>query len=76
MRETMIGGRMIPKAEAAVKANPKDLAAWTRIVTGHAALGHIPEARVALENARKAATGDAAMLSNLDALAKNLGLNS
>lgn len=76
MRNAMIGGRMIPKAENAVKQNPKDFAAWTRIVTGHVALGHTADARTALEEARKAAAGDAPALSILDKLAAELGLNS
>lgn len=76
LRDAMIGGRMIPKAEAAVKENAKDMAAWMRIVTGHVALGHAAEARQALADARHAAAGDASALAALDKLAAELGLNT
>ena len=76
MREAMIGGRMIPKAQDAVKQNPKDFSAWRRIVTGHMALGHTAEALSALEDARRAAAGDESALSGLDKLAAELGLKS
>ena len=76
MRELMIGSRMIPKARDAVKQNPKDWAAWSRIVTGFAAIGKSGEALSALKEARSAAGGDAAGLAQLETLAKDLGLNS
>ncbi len=75
MREQMIG-RMVAKATDAVKANPQDLAAWSRIVTGHAALGKRPDAKTALKGARQMLSGNAAALTELDALAKSLDLNS
>lgn len=75
MREQMIG-RMVAKATDAVKANPQDLAAWSRIVTGHAALGKRPDAKTALKDARQTLSGNAAALTELDALAKSLDLNS
>ncbi|MEQ1697889.1 MAG: c-type cytochrome biogenesis protein CcmI [Hyphomicrobiaceae bacterium] len=75
MREQMIG-RMVAKATDAVKANPQDLAAWSRIVTGHAALGKLPDAKTALKDARQTLSGNAAALTELDALAKSLELNS
>lgn len=76
MRTMMIGGRMIPKAQDAVKQNPKDWAAWSRIVTGFTALGKSDEAQSALKEARNAAAGDATGAAELDSLAKDLGLNS
>ena len=75
MREQMIG-RMIAKATDIVKANPQDIAAWSRIVTGHAALGKRPDAKSALKDARQTLSGNAAALGELDALAISLDLNS
>lgn len=75
MREQMIG-RMVAKAADAVKASPQDVAAWSRIVTGHAALGKRADAQTALKNARQSLSGDAAAQTELDALAKSLDLNS
>lgn len=75
MREQMIG-RMVTKATDAVKANPQDVAAWSRIVTGHTALGKLPDAKMALKDARQTLSGNAAALTELDALAKSLNLNS
>lgn len=75
MREQMIG-RMVAKATDAVKANPQDVAAWSRIVTGHAALGKLPDAKTALKDARQTLSGNAAALTELEALAKSLDLNS
>jgi cytochrome c-type biogenesis protein CcmH len=76
MREAMIGGKMIPKARQAVSANPKDVAAWSRIVTGLMALGKSAEARTSLVEARNALTGDAPALAELESLAQAFGLNS
>ena len=75
MRELMIG-RMIAKATDAVSQNPKDVSAWSRIVTGHKALGKPAEAQGTLKQAREALTADAPGLTELDALAKSLGLTS
>lgn len=75
MREQMIG-RMIEKATSAVKANPQDVSAWSRIVTGHTALGKHPDAKTALKEARQTLSGNTAALTELDALAKSLDLNS
>ncbi len=75
MREQMIG-RMITKATDAVKQNPKDVSAWSRVVTGQTALGKPSEAKSALKDARGAVAGDTSALSELDALAKTLGLAS
>ena len=75
MREQMIG-RMVGKATDAIKTNPQDVAAWSRIVTGHAALGKRPDAQSALKDARQTFSGNAAALTELDALAKSLDLNS
>jgi cytochrome c-type biogenesis protein CcmH len=75
MREQMIG-RMVAKATDAVKSNPQDVAAWSRIVTGHTALGKLPDAKTALKDARQTLSGNATALTELDALAKSLDLNS
>jgi len=75
MREQMIG-RMIAKASDAVKAAPLDVAAWSRIVTGHAALGKADDAKSALKDARKAVATNPAATTELDALAVSLGLQS
>lgn len=75
MRNLMIG-RMIAKATDAVARNPMDVAAWSRIVTGHQALGKTAEAATTLKQAREALTSDATAMTELDALAKSLGLTS
>jgi hypothetical protein len=73
MREQMIG-RMVAKGQDAVKQNPKDLAAWSRIVTGYAALNKSAEAKTTLLSAQAAVSGDTTALTELDALAKTLSL--
>lgn len=75
MREQMIG-RMIAKATDAVKETPLDVAAWSRIVTGHTALGKPDDAKSALKDARNAVASNPAATTELDALAISLGLNS
>jgi len=75
MREQMIG-RMIAKAADTVKTAPLDVAAWSRIVTGHAALGKADDAKSALKDARKAVAANPAATTELDALAVSLGLQS
>jgi cytochrome c-type biogenesis protein CcmH len=75
MREQMIG-RMIAKASDAIKQNPKDVAAWSRVVTGNSALGKSADAASALKEARQALAGDTGALTELDALGKSLGLSS
>jgi cytochrome c-type biogenesis protein CcmH len=73
MREQMVG-RMIARSDTAVAANPKDMAAWLRLVTGYRALGRSPEATEALKRARAALAGEPTALAELDALGKTLGL--
>jgi cytochrome c-type biogenesis protein CcmH len=73
MREQMIG-RMVAKGQDAVKQNPKDIAAWSRIVTGYAALNKSDEAKTTLQSAKVAVTGDTTALTELEALAKTLSL--
>lgn len=73
MRDMMLG-RMISRATEAVKSAPQDAAAWSRIITGYKALGKTAEAAEALKQARAALSGDQAAQTELDALAKSLGL--
>jgi cytochrome c-type biogenesis protein CcmH len=75
MRNLMIG-RMIAKATDAVISNPKDVAAWSRLVTGQKALGKSDDAEASLKRAREALTSDAPAIAELNALAKSLGLTS
>lgn len=75
IREQMIG-RMITRAAEAVKASPKDISAWTRLVTGYRALGRASDAASALKQARDALAGDQSAKTELDALASSLGLAS
>lgn len=75
MRSVMIGKMITRATEAAVK-DPKNAAIWTRIVTGHTALGNTTDAKAALQEARKALSADPAGLSELDALETSLGLKS
>ena len=75
MREQMIG-RMVAKANDGVKLNPKDLSAWSRAVTGYAALGKTEEASTTLRNAQAALSSDQAALAELAALSASLGLPS
>jgi cytochrome c-type biogenesis protein CcmH len=74
MRELMIG-RMVSKARDALKQNPKDVSAWSRVVTGHMALGKPADAEATLKDARAGLVGDPAALAEFDALAKSLGLS-
>ncbi len=75
MREMMMG-RMIARASETVKNSPKDAAAWSRLVTGYKALGKPTEATDALKQAKAALAGDPAAETELDALARSLGLPS
>jgi len=75
MRELMMG-RMIARASEIVKTAPKDATAWSRLVTGYKALGKSAEALDALKQARAATAGDRAAQTELEALAKSLGLPS
>lgn len=76
MRNLMIGERMITKARDVLKQNPRDWAAWSRIVTGYMALGKTTDAKSALTEARTAASGDASALAEMDTLARALGLDT
>jgi cytochrome c-type biogenesis protein CcmH len=73
MREQMIG-RMIGKAADAVKLNPSDFSAWSRLVTGYTALGKSAEAQTAFKQAQGALVKDQSALTELDALKKSLSL--
>jgi hypothetical protein len=75
MRDLMIG-KMVSKSLDAVKSNPKDVAAWSRIVTGHKALGKADEAARVLQEARVAVAGEPSSLAELDTLGKSLDLGS
>ncbi len=67
-------GAMVAGLAARLKANPDDPAGWQRLIRAYAVLGDKDKARVALGDARKAATGHGDQLAALDAEAKALAL--
>lgn len=68
--------QMVDSLAARLKADGKDLQGWMRLVRAYKVLGNASEATTALGNARRNFAGDTAALSQLDALAKSLGLGS
>jgi cytochrome c-type biogenesis protein CcmH len=65
---------MVAGLAARLQGNPDDPAGWQRLIRAYAVLGDKPRALAALADARKAAEGDGAQLSALDAEARALGL--
>lgn len=68
--------QMVEGLSERLKTNSKDLQGWMRLVRAHKVMGNTQEAVAALGQARSSFTGDKAALSELDALAKSLGLGS
>ena len=66
---------MVDAAAQRLAAQGGSAKEWTRLIRSYKVLNEPDKARDALERARKALSGDAAALGELDALAKELGLN-
>ena len=74
-RERMIA-TMVDSLANRLKANGNDLAGWLKLVRAYKVLGRSDDAVTALGEARKQFEADPKSLSDLDALAKDLGLGS
>jgi cytochrome c-type biogenesis protein CcmH len=67
---------MVDGLAARLKENGADLEGWLRLLRAYKVLGRDEAALLALSDARKAMQGNAAALSEIDALAKSLGMGS
>lgn len=68
--------QMVAGLAERLKANGKDLEGWRRLLRAYRVLGRQEEARSALKSARQAFAGDAKALSEIDELARSLGIGS
>lgn len=68
--------RMVEGLATRLKTNGKDLGGWLNLVRAYTVLGRRGDAVAALAEARGNLAGDGAALSELDALARSLGLGS
>ena len=66
---------MVDAAAQRLAAQGGSAREWARLIRSYKVLNEPDKARDALDQARKALSGDAAALGELDALAKELGLN-
>ncbi len=66
---------MVDAAAQRLAAKGGSAREWARLIRSYKVLNEPDKARDALDRARKALSGDAAALGELDALAKELGLN-
>ncbi len=67
---------MVDAAAQRLAAKGGSVEEWTRLIRSYTVLNEPDKARDALDRARKAHSGDAAALAELDALAKELGANA
>lgn len=74
-RTAMIEG-MVANLDEKLKSNPADKAGWLRLIRSYAMLGKTDTALNALARARQGLSGDAAGLSEVNALAAELGLKA
>ena len=72
-RQAMIAG-MVDKQAAELKANPKNLEGWERLIRARMVLGQTDQAKAAYRDAAKAFAGSAAELSALRQTATTLGV--
>jgi cytochrome c-type biogenesis protein CcmH len=72
-RQTMIRG-MVDGLEERLKADGKDLDGWRRLINARMVLGERDKAKASLEEARIAMNGTPDALTQLDALARQLGM--
>ncbi len=68
--------QMVEGLEARLKSNGRDLEGWQRLLRSWVVLGNKERAKDALADARKAMAGDAKSMSEINSLAKSLGLDS
>ncbi len=66
---------MVEAAAQRLAAKGGSAAEWARLIRSYKVLNRTDKARDALDRARKSLSGDAAAQGELDALAKELGLN-
>ncbi len=74
-RQTVIHG-MVDRLAARLAANGDDPAGWLRLIRAYAVLQEQDKAKRALAKAREALAGNDAAKRDLEALAKELGLES
>ena len=74
-RTAMIEG-MVANLDEKLKNNPADKAGWLRLIRSYAMLGKPDTALEALERAQQGLAGDTAGLSEVNALAAELGLKA
>lgn len=68
--------RMVTRLADRLKADGSDLSGWLKLVKAYMVMGRRDDATTALKDARRNFTGNADALTQLDALAKSLGLAS
>jgi cytochrome c-type biogenesis protein CcmH len=67
---------MIDKLAARLAQNGNDIEGWLRLVRAYKVINEVDKARAALVTARKDFSGDAQATARIDALARELGLDS
>ena len=73
-QDAMIQG-MVDGLEAKLKANPKNAQGWIMLMRSRMSLGELAKASAAYASARAAFAGDALALGQIDAAARELGVN-
>lgn len=72
-RQAMIEG-MVANLAAKMKDNPSDKDGWLRLIRAYGVLGRLEDGRAAIAEARTHLASDATFISELDGLAKGLGM--
>jgi cytochrome c-type biogenesis protein CcmH len=67
---------MVDRLAARLKEDGSDLAGWERLLRSYKALGDADKAKAAAAEARQALGGDEQKLSRINALIRQLGLES
>jgi cytochrome c-type biogenesis protein CcmH len=73
-QDAMIQG-MVDGLEAKLRANPKNVQGWIMLMRSRMSLGETAKASAAFAGARAAFAGDAAALGQIEAAARELGVN-
>ncbi|HEY4996086.1 MAG TPA: hypothetical protein VII21_07290, partial [Aestuariivirga sp.] len=66
---------MVQKQADSMKANPKDLEGWLRLIRSYTVLKSPEKAKAALQSAKQAFDADQGSLAKLQAIADELGIN-
>ncbi len=67
---------MVDRLASRLAENGQDLEGWLRLVRAYAVLNESDKARSALSDAKRNLAGDATAIARIDALARELGLES